>query len=86
MRVEVSSHLFEYTAGERVLEAHGATVRELIDDLETRHPRLRFRIVDEQGRLRTHMRVFVDTRSVRDLDTPLAGVTVVHLLGALSGG
>jgi molybdopterin synthase sulfur carrier subunit len=86
MRVEVSSHLFEYTAGERVLQANGSTVRELIDDLESRHPRLRFRIVDEQGRLRQHMRVFVDTQSVRDLDTPLAGAAVVHLLGALSGG
>jgi len=86
MRVEVSSHLVDYTAGERVLEAEGATVAELLADLDRRHPGLRFRLVDEQGRLREHIRVFADTRSVRDLATPLAGVHTVHVIGALSGG
>ena len=47
---------------------------------------MRFRIVDEQGRLRTHMKVFVNEDSVRDLSTPSTPSDEVTIMQALSGG
>lgn len=86
MKVRVSTHLHAYTGGRDELEAEGSNVLELFEDLERQFPGLRFRVVDEQGVLRPHMKVFLDQRAVRELDASLAGVETVFLLGALSGG
>ena len=85
MKVRIATPLLSYT-GAREVEAHGRTVGELLDDLERRHPGLRFRMVDEQNRIRPHMRVFVNREAVRGLDAPLAPDDDVQILQALSGG
>ena len=85
MKVRIATPLLSYT-GAREVEAQGATVGELLDDLERRHPGLRFRMVDEQNRIRPHMRVFVNREAVRGLDAPLAPDDDVQILQALSGG
>jgi molybdopterin converting factor small subunit len=86
VRVLIPSPLRSYTAGEKVVQAEGATVDELLRDLDRQFPGIRFRVVDEQDRLRTHMKVFVGQESVRDLRTPLDGHDEVTLMQALSGG
>lgn len=86
MRVRIPTPLRSYTGGAAEVEAEGATVAEVLADLDTRHPGLRFRMVDEHGRLRPHMRVFVGEEGTRDLDTPLAGVDELTIMQALSGG
>jgi sulfur-carrier protein len=85
MRVHIGSVLHRYTGGPQV-EASGATVAELMADLDRRFPGLRFRVVDEQGRIRPHMKIFVAGEEARSLATviPLGGE--VHIIGALSGG
>lgn len=85
MKVRIATPLLSYT-GAREVEAQGGTVGELIEDLERRHPGLRFRMVDEQNRIRPHMRVFVNREAVRGLDAPLAPDDDVQILQALSGG
>lgn len=85
MKVRIATPLLSYT-GAREVEAQGSTVGELLDDLERRHPGLRFRMVDEQNRIRPHMRVFVNREAVRGLDAPLAPDDDVQILQALSGG
>ena len=45
----------------------GATLAELLADLDRRYPGLRFRMVDEQDRMRPHMRFFVNGEQVFDL-------------------
>ncbi|HVH17779.1 MAG TPA: MoaD/ThiS family protein [Myxococcota bacterium] len=85
MKVRIATPLLSYT-GAREVEAQGGTVGELLDDLERRHPGLRFRMVDEQNRIRPHMRVFVNREAVRGLDAPLAPDDDVQILQALSGG
>jgi len=70
-------------------EVAGATVRQLIDELERRHPGLATYIVDETGRLRRHVNVFVGDEPVRDrerLSDPVAADARVFILQALSGG
>ncbi len=83
--VTVSSVLFSYTGGAQVTAA-GATLRDLLADLDRRYPGMRFRIIDEQDRVRPHMRLFIDEEITFDLAAPLAGHQQVHILAALSGG
>jgi sulfur-carrier protein len=86
MRVRIPTPLRSYTGQEKVVDCEGATVDELLRDLDRQFPGIRFRVVDEQNRLRKHMKVFVGQESVRDLATPVAGVDEVTLMQALSGG
>jgi molybdopterin synthase sulfur carrier subunit len=84
--VRIPTPLRSYTGGDKVVDADGAPVAELLADLDRRYPGLRFRVVDEQGRLRQHMKVFVGQESVRDLSTSLDGHDEITLMQALSGG
>ena len=86
MRLRIPTPLRSYTEGAKEVDVEGATVDELLRALDERFPGIRFRVVDEQGRLRKHMKVFVGADSVRDLSTPVAGVDEVTLMQALSGG
>ena len=85
-RVRIPTPLRSYTAQAAVVEAEGATVDELLRDLDRQFAGMRFRVVDEQGRLRTHMKVFVNMDSVRDLSSPIGPADEVTLMQALSGG
>lgn len=86
MQVRIPTPLRSYTGGEKVVSAEGTTVDALLLDLDRQYPGLRFRVVDEQGRLRTHMKVFVGVESVRDLTAPVEGLEEITLMQALSGG
>lgn len=86
MRVAIPSPLFSYTGRRDAVEAHGATLDDLLRDLDRQFPGLRFRMVDEQDRLRPHMRIFVNREETRRLATPLQGNEEVHIFQALSGG
>jgi molybdopterin converting factor small subunit len=86
VKVYVSSHVRSYTAGQTEIEAEGRTLAELMADLDRRYPGLRFRVIDEQDRIRQHMNFFVGGELVRNLAHPIAPGDDVHILGALSGG
>jgi molybdopterin converting factor small subunit len=86
MIVHVGSVLHEYTGGRAHVEARGATVAAVLDDLERRHPGLRFRVIDEQGRVRPHMRIYVGAEPVTTLARRVRAGDELHVLGALSGG
>lgn len=85
MQVLIPSSLLSYTRASKV-EASGATLAELLADLDRQYPGLRFRVVDEQDRMRGHMRFFVNNEQVFDLSHPLRPSDEVYLLQALSGG
>jgi sulfur-carrier protein len=86
VRVRIPTPLRSYTAQQTTVEAQGATVAELLADLDRQFPGIRFRMVDEQGQLRTHMKVFVNQDATRDLATAVAGTDEVTIMQALSGG
>ncbi len=86
MRVGIPSPLRSYTAQRSEVEAHGATLAELLADLDRQYPGIRFRMVDEQDRLRQHMRLFVNRVETRNLASALASDDEVHIFQALSGG
>lgn len=84
--VKVASPLRSYTNGRASVTADGATVRELLAHLDRRHPGMRFRMIDEQDRIRPHMRLFVNTAAVDRLDVAVREGDTLHLICALSGG
>jgi sulfur-carrier protein len=85
MRVLIPTPLRSYTR-EREVEATGATLAELLADLDRRYPGLRFRVIDEQDRMRPHVRFFVNGESERDMARALAPTDAVQIVQALSGG
>jgi len=85
MRVLIPSPLRSYT-GEAWVQAQGATVGDVLADLECRYPGIRFRMIDEQDRMRRHVRFFVNDRQTFDLTQPLAQDDELLIVQALSGG
>jgi molybdopterin converting factor small subunit len=85
MKVLVPSPLRPYT-GEREVEAEGATLNEVLLHLDGRYPGFRFRMIDEQDRVRPHMRIFVNGEQTFDLAHPLRPADAVQIVQALSGG
>jgi sulfur-carrier protein len=86
MNVRIPSPLRSYTNQVANVLAVGSTINEVLLDLDRQYPGIRFRVVDEQGTLRKHMRVFVNEDIVRDLSTALADDDLLTLMQGLSGG
>ena len=86
MKVWIPTPLLSYTGQRKQVEADGATLAELLVDLDRRFPGIRFRVIDEQDDLRPHIRLFVNRADVRRLDVALNAADEVHIFQALSGG
>ena len=86
MRVIVPSPLHDYTEGRAQIEGEGETLAALLDDLDRRHPGLRFRVVDEQGNIRPHVRFFVNRQAATSLACRLTARDELLIVAALSGG
>jgi sulfur-carrier protein len=84
--VNVASPLRSYTRGAASVTARGVTIAEVLANLEQQYPGIRFRMIDEQSRIRRHIRIFVNSNGVNDLSAPVENHDVVHLICALSGG
>lgn len=86
MKVLIPSPLRSYTNGAPAVDASGATLAEILVDLDRRYPGIRFRMVDEQDAVRRHMRIYVNREQVRALQTPVHAADEVLIVQALSGG
>lgn len=85
MKVLIPSSLHSYTRKKEV-EAFGETLAELLADLDHQFPGLRFRMVDEQDRIRAHIRFFIDGEQEFDLGRKLDPDNAIQIIQALSGG
>ncbi len=85
MTLVIPTPLRSYT-GRRLVEAEGADLAALLADLDHRFPGIRFRVIDEQERIRPHIRIFVDGEQVSDLTATLNPSAEVVIVPALSGG
>ncbi len=86
MKVFIPTPLRSYTGDRSEVEAAGATVAEVLRDLDARYPGIRFRMIDEQDAIRRHIRIWVNRDEVRTLDAPLAERDELVIFQALSGG
>ena len=85
MKVLIPSALLSYTERSKA-EASGATLAAVLADLDRAYPGIRFRMIDEQDRIRRHIRIFVNGDQVRDLSQSLNASDEVIIVQALSGG
>ncbi len=70
-------------------EIPGATLRAVLDGYFTENERARGYVLDEQGKIRQHMVVFIDGELVRDRDSltdPVQPNSTIDVIQALSGG
>ena len=86
MKVLIPTLLRSYTDERSEVEAVGATLAEVLSDLDERYPGIRFRIIDEQDKVRRHIRIWVSKVEVRILGIPIAASDEVIIFQALSGG
>lgn len=87
--VNIPTPLRQLTAGKAVVSASGSTVRELLENLEAKHPGLRDRLLDDKGQVRRFVNIFVgdeDIRFLKLLDTPLGEGTTLSIVPAIAGG
>jgi molybdopterin converting factor small subunit len=85
VKVLIASPLFSYTGSDEV-EAVGATLGDLLADMDRRYPGIRFRMIDEQDKVRKHIRFFVNGEPVFDLACGIRPSDEVCIVQALSGG
>ncbi|MFI7451718.1 MoaD/ThiS family protein [Nonomuraea sp. NPDC049714] len=88
IEVRIPTILRSYTDGAKAVDAEGATLDELIANLESRHPGIKDRLVD-QGALRRFVNVYLNDEDVRflgGLGTPVSDGDTVTVLPAVAGG
>lgn len=86
--VRIPTILRSQTGGEKSVNGSGETLAALLDDLESRHPGLRERLVDDSG-LRRFVNLYRNDEDVRftgGLETPLSDGDTITVLPAVAGG
>ena len=87
--VRIPTILRTYTGGASEVDAEGATLAEVLDDLDASYPGIRDRILDDQGALRRFVNVYVgndDVRFLDALDTKTPDGSQVSVIPAVAGG
>ena len=89
-KVAIPTQLRSYTSGAaRVdvdVDREQPRLRDVFEALDAAYPGIRFRMVDEAGKVRPHIQVFVGMAVQRDPDAMLKPGDEIMLVGALSGG
>lgn len=86
--VRIPTPLRTLTGGKDEVQANGATVRAIIDDLERSHPGLKDRLCDDKG-VRRFVNIYAneeDIRFLENLDTPVKDGDAVSIVPAIAGG
>ncbi|MFI7697610.1 MoaD/ThiS family protein [Nonomuraea sp. NPDC049480] len=89
IEVRIPTILRNYTDGAKAVSAEGATLDELITNLESRHPGIKGRLIDDAGGLRRFVNVYLNDEDVRflgGLGTPVSDGDTVTVLPAVAGG
>ena len=87
--VRVPSMLRPTVGGERSVAADGATLRELIQNVDKRHPGFAGQLLETSGQQRTFVNIYLndeDVRYLKGLETPIADADVISILPAVAGG
>ena len=89
VEVRVPTILRKHTGGEKAVNGAGGSVREVIADLDARHPGLAGAIVTPDGELHRFINMYLNDEDIRflgTLETPVADGDVISILPAVAGG
>jgi sulfur-carrier protein len=89
VQVRIPTILRTYTGGASEVTAEGGTLAEVLESLENEHPGIRARVLDDAGKLRRFVNVYVgeeDVRFASGLETPTPDGTQVSVIPAVAGG
>jgi sulfur-carrier protein len=89
VNVRIPTILRTYTGGQAEVPAEGGTLAEVIKSLEANHPGIAARILDDQGKLRRFVNVYVnddDVRFAEGLETATPQGAGVSIIPAVAGG
>ena len=87
--VRIPTPLRKLTNGKEEVLSTGATVAELIADLEKNFPGMKERLCDDKGQLRRFVNIFAndeDIRFLQNLDTPVKDSDEISIVPAIAGG
>ncbi len=84
--IRVASPLRSYTRNAAEVSGRGGSLREVLANLDADYPGIRFRMIDEQDRVRPHIRLFVGAEEALSIEAAVGNGATVHLICALSGG
>lgn len=87
--VRIPTPLRKLTNNEELIEVNGATIGEIITELQTRYPGVQERLLDENGQIRRFVNIYVNEEDVRFLDnqnTALKEGDEVSIIPAIAGG
>ncbi len=87
--IRIPAPLRKLTMEKSVVECQGATIKDLLEDLEKQYPGMKERIFDENGQLRRFLNIFVngeDVRMKKGLDTVVEDKNEVSIVPAIAGG
>jgi sulfur-carrier protein len=89
LKVVIPTPLRKYTSGAETVEVEAATVKEALDNIESKYPGFRANVCDESGSLRRFINIYVDGEDVRFLEnlaTPVTDGSELAIVPAISGG
>jgi MoaD family protein len=89
VQVRVTAVLQKLTGGQKTVEAQGANVGQIIEDLESRHPGFRQQMFTDDGKLHRFVNVYLNDEDIRytgGVETAIKDGDVLDILPALAGG
>ena len=89
LKVVIPTPLRKFTAGQDTVEIEAATIKEVLDKLDSKYPGIRASVCDESGALRRFINVYLDGEDVRFLEnlaTPVPDGAEIAIVPAISGG
>jgi MoaD family protein len=89
VQVRMTAVLQKLTGGQKTIEAAGANVAAVIDDMDSRYPGIRAQLYGDDGKLHRFVNVYLNDEDIRYMGGPETAVKsgdVLDILPALAGG
>ena len=87
--VKFTYALEKFFPGIKAIPAKGMTLKEILDEVEAKYPKIQSYLLYEQGKLRNHVNIFIDGSMISDranLSDVFSPNSEIYIIQALSGG
>jgi len=87
--IKIPTLLRKFTNGESEVKGSGSTIKELVDNLDKSYPGIKNRLLDEEGKIRKFVNIYVngeDVRFLNDIDTKVNDSDEISIVPAVAGG